>query len=170
MTEEKYAAQLIEARELSRELDFPIICGLEISMWHEEAVLIGNKACRSWLEFRAAHKLKTWNEVYRFHPPLGDIKEVLSHYLYGLCLVHPGGSGEDDLYKMFHCHEIMNGTKEWPMDRQDGIQILAPQSKPIRGLDAHNAEGYLRDPRCICNEVEAGEWNEEKIIEWMKQR
>ena len=28
MTEEKYAAQLIEAKELSKELDFPIICGL----------------------------------------------------------------------------------------------------------------------------------------------
>jgi hypothetical protein len=173
MKSEDYTRQRIEAIQLYREVELPIICALEISLWSEEAVLVGRDACIAWIKFREAHKLKTWTEVYRFHPPLDEIKELLKPFTYGLCLVHPGCAGDAELYRMFDCYEVMNAGHAWPQDYIDKLKILAPQAKPVNGIDAHSADGYLKDPRCLCNEVEAGEagsWTEAKIIEWMKLR
>lgn len=168
MDPKSYRKQCSEAKNLSGEIGYPIICGLEISLYYEEAVLIGQAACLAWLYFRKKHRSKNWDEIYRFAPGVDAIKKVLHPFNYGLCLVHPGAHGPKELYEIFHCHEIMNAGHEWPRDAQDKLLGLAPQSKPVRGIDAHSTLWFSKEHRCQCNEVEPGEWDEEKIIEWMK--
>ena len=167
----KYEQQLHEAKLLEEELNFPIICGLECSFYSEEAVLIGKDACRTWLNYREEHQ-KTYpaDLPYMFKIPAETIANLLYPFNHAFCLVHPGGKGLPELYKLFHCHEIMNSGAEWPLEAQEKIQNLAPQSKPVRGIDAHSINA-LQDIRSICNNVDSfyiEGWNESNIIKWMK--
>jgi hypothetical protein len=168
MTPDKYEQQLIEAQVVSKALSFPVICGLEISLYYEEAVLIGTEACKAWLEYRKKHRADALEKFYKFHPPISDVKVVLEGHSYGLCLVHPGLRGTEDLYKLFHCYEHTNGRSKWDKEDLDQLKILAPQARGIIGLDAHSTL-YISDPLYVCNEAEAGNWDEQKIIEWMRK-
>lgn len=168
MTPEKYEEQLQEARQIQVDLGFPIICGLEVSLWYEEAVLISEDACRAWLKLRVDKKAVDC--YFRVHA--NDVRELLKPIEHGLCLVHPGAHGDPELYRLFHYHEIQNGPAEWPEDAQEKLKKLAPQSKPVRGYDCHSTMGFYDDRlrgKYRCNLVEDGEWDEQAIIRWMKR-
>lgn len=180
MTPETYKAQVEEAKALEESMQFPIVCGLECSVNGEEAVLIGQEACLAWTQFRLEHRRKsdkppfnleslTDVDYYRFNVTPLEISEVLKPFEYALCLVHPGTMADPDLYKLFHCYEIMNSGKMWPELYIQRLQELAPQAKPVKGIDAHSIR-YLK-PHYLCNEVDAGIiWNEKEVIKWMKTR
>jgi hypothetical protein len=161
MTLEKYKKQRKEAAKLSKELKFPIICGLEISLWSEEAVLIGSKVCERWLEQRdMLRKLK--ERAWEFFSPRPSDNHAL-------CLVHPSLRGYPRIYTIFDCYEVMNAGSIWPDKCRELMAELMPQAIPVKGIDAHSVK-YLLDPRCECNGVEDGKWNERAVIKWMKSR
>jgi hypothetical protein len=171
MSPDKYEQQLQEAAALSEKYSIPVVVGLEITLMGEEAVLIGTDACREWLRWRDSMGLSwplgtsatesdiTTVQVHR------ALEEITKRHPCGLCLVHPLLTGtHPSILSMMDCYEVMNGGRQWPEDRVTLMRELMSHAKPVRGCDAHSAV-YLSLP---CNEVEEGEWNETKIIEWMK--
>ncbi len=167
MTPASYEKQIKESEDVSRELGFPIINGLEISLWCEEAVLIGTDACRRWLRERQKQEHKAHlgdhgkNHAYKTMPQLLDGLD------YALCLVHPGLRDPVD-YSMFHAYEVMNSGSEWDDATISRMRELMPNAKPVRGMDAHSNRGdhHLES----CNAIGSPIDNESDIIHWIKIR
>jgi hypothetical protein len=172
MTEESYLKQLTEAEEISKKIDFPIINGLEISMWYEEGVLIGKEVCKHWLRNRYASDNITSDGIRSINTTYKKLPGILSGFDYGLCLVHPAGRDQSELdYSMFHCYEVMNSGCPWPQDRIEQLMKLMPNAKPVKGMDAHglygldNEKDYMRES---CNIISDPITNEEQLITWMR--
>jgi hypothetical protein len=157
MTPEKYEQQLLESNILSEFYQMPVVCGLEISLGNEEAVLIGTDACRAWLRM---------NALSMGHREIGNmLKSSAGAFNHGLCLVHPACYCVDaTIYPQMHCFEIMNSGCPWSEPEVQSLQKLMPTAKQVRGCDAHGTMSL----ECPCNEVSEGAWNEEAIIQWMR--
>lgn len=166
MDAEKYERQLAEARWVSWEVGFPVICGLELSLWHEEAVLIGEEACKAWLAFRDSFTYSVLpNKIKNITRE--EILAIIGAFEYGLCLVHPARRGPKELYSIFHCYEIMNSGRVWPPHAITELENLLPEARQVKGIDAH-CKDDLVDEYYKCDEVIVGVWDETSIIQWMK--
>jgi hypothetical protein len=176
MNPEKYEAELIEAQRVQQKLDYPILCGLEISLYHEEAVLVGTEACRSWLKLM---KGAPRNDIVNWTPQSNKkqaayvveaFKEVTAQNRCGACLVHPALRPDSTVpYELFNAYEIMNCGNLWSMESIARMRQMMPRAQPVRGLDLHS-RGWLEDEvfmRC-CNGIDHPIQTEEQLIAWVR--
>lgn len=133
---EKFNKQLSEAKELQEKYNFPVIIGMEISLWGEEAVLFGKEAIIKWLSgdyFSAKEALVMGDEEQ--YKNLSCWKER-----YGLIIVHPSMIKRKFLYEVAHGFEIMNCGQDFSrgLSKQDIEKLKYPV--PYKGADAHSTK------------------------------
>lgn len=170
LTLEGYEAQKLEAEDVSRVLDFPIINALEISLYYEEAILIGNRACKDW--FRVM-------DVVNFNLRCKDVtffKEWLKRFEgeYLLILVHPFVTDNpekriDELYDLFDGYEVGNHGS-WCWLESKGCINLMPNKLRVAGIDAHGL-GFVLDETLGSTFLytEQSIKNEKELIETLKK-
>lgn len=170
MSPEKYESQLVESAEVSKRLGFPIINALEISLWTEEAVLVGVDACRRWLAERQKPEHRVLGGDTLFNHTWKTMPRLLDGMNYGLCLVHPGLREQLD-YGMFHAYEVMNSGSPWSAEDVARMKELMPVARPVRGMDCHSVRVWeeRQDPYLnSCNEVADPIESEDQIIAWLR--
>jgi len=107
LTENTYQYQIYKATKLIGELNYPIICGLEISCRElgEEIILLGDKACVEFMHQRS--KLLTYkNQIVDNYQILKDIKNKYKSYT---ILAHPFLNNIDDLDRMGRIVDVIDG-------------------------------------------------------------
>lgn len=161
MSLKTYCDQLKEAQEISGLYGIKVFCGLEISLYHEEAVLIGENACRSWMSIY--HSIREGKADVR----VSHLKEIISEHESGLCLVHPCLRGPAEFYSMFDAYEIGNAGSIWPDDMIQKMETLMPGKRQVKGSDAHSTNWY--DTQLgVCNDTDQTFSTEGDIIKWLK--
>jgi hypothetical protein len=170
MNPESYEKQIAESKLVSEEIEFPIINGLEISLWHEEAVLIGTEACRVWMKERAKSEHNTEGKLFMARSTAYELLPgLLDGLSYGLCLVHPHLQQTDLNYGMFHAYETMNSGYDWGKERVEKMKEMMPTARPVKGMDAHGSRTEMKEYYAnSCNEVETPLTTEAEIIQWMR--
>lgn len=166
-----YETQVGLSRLVSEDLDlFPIVNGLEISLWHEEAILIGEAACRRWLAHREGrgddrvHEFKTVREI------LGDPAT------YALCLAHPvlrllapskleRFHNTPEFYQLFDAYEDPYCGHHWDDARKAQLRSLMPTARAVASLDAHRLSYYSAEPNVLNDPITT----ESELIAWLKE-
>jgi predicted metal-dependent phosphoesterase TrpH len=153
----KYDMQCAEAATVSAELDYPIICGIELSVGGEEAVVIGTDAI---------HEIFSVREMDRDrHISIDAVKFIKEQFPCCVNLCHPG-DGEKfraaggisilDAYEFIHTGSCMFKDRHDHYAEAGLVQLC--------NSDAHRAN---RLARCF-NEADIPLITELDIIEYIK--
>jgi hypothetical protein len=141
MTVETWEKARSEAALVAKELDFPIVVGLEALIVDSEEVLVfGTSACRSLLETTALNSVKLFKEWY-----------IMQKEAFALILAHPLLHVKDpDFYSLMDGYEIVNSGLAWYPECVERMEVLMPSPRrPYKGQDLHTLEGM----HLPCNEV-----------------
>lgn len=141
MTLAKWEKECEEAEVVSREINFPIIVGLEVFIHNtEEVLLFGKEACRSVLTSNAANNARMFKEWYiRQKEPCA------------LILAHPYlWVDQPEFYKLMDGYEITNCGLYWGDDYVEKMKRLMPE--PRRGYINHDLH-TIRNLSHPCNDV-----------------
>lgn len=130
-----------EAVQVSKDLDFPIIVGLEVFLEGREEILIfGRSACVSLLTCNALESTSLFKSWYSLQ------KEP-----FAMVLAHPYLFYDDpQFYALMDGYEITNSGSYWGDDYVAKMQrLMPPPRRSYHGQDTHD----LRDLAHRCNEV-----------------
>lgn len=186
---EKFQKEYDECKELSREYNYPIICGSEISLpYYAEAQLFGYEACIEWFILEKKYfndgdqySVVGWNNPSMIRR-LNHIKQIKKKYedKMAMVLCHPSlpdpskdntkKDGEakfsdidPEFLQIMDGFEIINRSYMFEFDwwLKDYIKY------PFIGQDAHNARAIAFD---ACNHVPDSLVinNEEDLIKWIR--
>lgn len=172
MSVDKYNSQLREAERVSDIYEIPIICGLEISLWFEEALLFNKDACLDWLSYRPK---MIYSEKMILDFPIEQtplyIKEIKQKYDCALVLCHPDCSTnwnicmhEYNVYSLMDGYEISNHGIMWPQSSIEWMEVIMPTAKQFKNYDAHIVDHFSG----VCNEINIEIKNENDLINWVK--
>lgn len=141
MPVEKWELECEEAAEVSKEIDFPIIVGLEAFIPNAEEVLVfGREACRSLLTTDALQNIDNFKKWY------AEQKEP-----FALILAHPYlWANHPDFYLLMDGYETTNCGMYWGDDYVQKMIQLMPA--PRRGYCNHDLH-TLTNLSHPCNEV-----------------
>lgn len=139
---DQWLKQREEAAQVSAELDFPIIVGLECFVPNFEEILIfGSAACLSAIAMADITSINAFNGwcISQKEP-------------FAMILAHPSlHKNEADFYALMDGYEIMNGGLAWRSDFVEKMKILMPPPRrAYKNQDLHS----LTDIDLPCNEVE----------------
>lgn len=156
---ERYAAQLAEAAEISERMEYPIIIGCEISLWHEEGLLFGKEAISTFFTYRELIKSNIRGNTFDGSLHLPD---------HALILCHPSLRGKacENYYKMFDGFEAMNSGYLWPKEDREFLKSQGIR-KWYLNLDAHGKSAYV-NRGSFYNKIDRPINNETELIEWIK--
>ena len=164
MNRKKYIEELLEAELVSKEIGIPIICGLEISVFYEEALLFGKEACINWLERR-------WGEGITHEETPSYLKEIKARYNCALVLCHPQLNTQYDkamfesgILSLFDGYEITDHKDLFPPDKIEWLETIMPRAKQYRNFDAHHVDDF----EGITNEVNIVVQNENDLIQYLR--
>ena len=145
MTLEKYEQQLSEAAEVSKRLNFPIFCGLEVSLYEEEAVLLNEEMCKEWFGIKKQVQKEMRKDDITTLDTWLHAKSLYCDFAF--ILVHPRLTRVKNLYSLFTHYEIANcGNYSWEDRKLKEMQHLMPYAKPVAGIDAHGLR-FVKDFR-----------------------
>ena len=172
MSVKKFKEELEEAELMSQEEGIAIICGLEISLWYEEALLFGKEACLDWLERRASFVEGNMSAgVTRFDYLAKYIKEIKEKYECALVLCHPSLHEEyskplfdNGIIDLFDGYEIQNSFRRWPQDKIKWMETIMPHAKQYKNYDSHNKDRFIGET----NETEEYIGNDKELIAWIR--
>ena len=138
---EKWEKEREEATLVSKELDFPIIVGLEAFIPNLEEVLVfGYRACQTLLATNALKDVNTFKAWF-------DIQTEP----FALILAHPYlWVDKPDFYKLMDGYEITNCNLYWGDDYVERMKKLMPE--PRRGYTNHDLH-TIQNLSHPCNEV-----------------
>jgi hypothetical protein len=169
MSVQKFKEEIKEAYEVSKEYDFPIIVGLEISLWHHEALLFSQDACIDWLTNRQLRFTVRGDVIDSSIKDPSYIKEIRDKYNCALILCHPICNSEytskmSDLYPIIDGYEIRNSGMDWSEESITWLESVMPNAKQYKNYDAHIVDHFSG----VCNEINIEIKNENDLINWVK--
>lgn len=171
MTRDTYRQQLAEAELMSKEYGIAIICGLEISLWYEEALLFNKEACLDWLDRRERFVIQSEQGLSKFDYLACYIKEITQKYDCALILVHPHIHPEhskslfdNGIIQLFNGYEIRNGRYDWPLDKIEYMECIMPKAKQYKNYDCHHDLDFSQ----LTNETDEYIGTEQELIKWIK--
>lgn len=165
MDPQKYLSQLQEAQQVEKELEFPVICGLEISIVPHEAALIGNKACLKWLEMRE-EGIKWDDPAYAGW--LFDAITSVRCYSHALILVHPHKLDIPKwLESMLHGYEVVNSGSPMSPQVVNQLRLKCPQARGYIGMDSHGVRWFEDAFLDMCEYTEQKITTEAELIRWV---
>ena len=141
LTLDSWEQSCAEAAQVAKELNFPIIVGMEAFVESVEEILIfGNRACHSLLTCNALANIDLFKEWCRRQTkPFALI--LAPPYLWTI---------HDDFYALMDGYEVTNTGKYWGDDYVKRMEKLMPSPRrQYHGQDVHE----LRDLAYRCNEV-----------------
>lgn len=136
---EKWEQQKAEAKLVSEKLNYPVILGMELSLWFEEAVVFGDDFIKAWL----GGDRYTAKRTVDFATDEKQAEfEALSCWKtnYAGVVVHPGFVGPDYMYKMFQGYEAVNHGHNF--NNLEKAKKYWKNPIAYKGADAHHA-GFL---------------------------
>lgn len=141
LTLDTWEKQREEAAEIERELNFPIIVGLEAFVTNAEELLVfGTEACRSLLSTLPLYDAKDF---------IGWYKTQNSHF--ALIVAHPYlWLKNPSFYLLMDGYETTNGGLYWGDEYVEKMKTLMPS--PRRGYIAQDLH-TIRNLDLPCNEV-----------------
>lgn len=143
LTLKSFEQQVLEARDISRKLDYPIIVGIELGLYHEEVLIFGTPAIAKIMKLRDI-KLR---ETGSGRPTLDELTEIKSQSNFAMILCHPMLNFElaptgwhEKLALLLDGYEQYNNSHNRFFSRE--VPDFLKGKKQTSGADAHYVE-YL---------------------------
>jgi len=151
---DKFESQLLEAEQVSKELDFPIIVGIELRLLKvEEMLLFGHEAIREVLKLTDSKKLGVDN-----------LKEILANYKTATILAHPSMRG--DFYNL-KIWELLDGFELYnsgcPFFKNSSIPVELQRLRAFSNSDDHDLRKYKDDYNYFSEKIT----NEDELINYI---
>lgn len=148
----KYHYQIYKATRLIEELQYPIICGLEISCREigEELILLGGDACMAFMSLRS----KLLNDRCQITDNYKILKEIKDKYKCYVILAHPflnNADKIDEIGNLIDGVEVIN-AKQLQFRNKD-IPIEFKDKARYCNSDAHSTKQLLRCCNILTKEV-----------------
>lgn len=138
-----YQYQVYKATKLMRELNYPIICGLEISCREvgEEIILLGDVACSNFMIERE-RRLNDKTQIVDNYAILKEIKENHKNYTILAHAFMHNPDKIDDIANIIDGFEVVNAGQYQFLNRS--IPINFENKARYCNSDAHSAKQLLR--------------------------
>jgi len=165
LTLKSFEQQVLEARAISAKLDYPVIIGIELGLYHEEVLIFGTTAIAKIMKLRDI-KLR---ETGSGRPTLDELMEIKSQSDFAMILCHPMLNFElaptgwyEKLAPMLDGYEQYNNSENRFCFRE--VPDFLKGKKQTSGADAH----YVENLSCGWNTVDENITTEEHLIKYLQ--
>lgn len=184
-----YYESRVEAKWVSRMIQYPIIVGCEVSTRYGHCLLFGKKAIEAWYREKEAlnriDNIDDWCEHFKENVTkswIGDIIEGQwiprrsKDLNYAMILNHPRGTDaffenmRDSFFRMLSGFEVVNGTEDYRETKPEMVEVIrkrfkevGKQAKEFKNSDSHSVGELGRASNKIAKRIT----NEENLILWI---